>query len=98
MAAVSFLDVAMLAAMILLLLNSVHVSFGWALPAGLVELLALGVFCTVLSAGLIALTAYLWAKGIGGLPDRAFAGATCVAVAAFTWFLHYWNLLGFRIG
>jgi len=95
---VSFFNVFMLAATILLLLNSIHISFSWTLPAGLVELLALGVLSTALSAGFVILTAYLWLKGIGGFFDRAFAGAVCVAMAAFTWFMHYWNLLGFRLG
>ncbi len=97
-AAVSFFDVAMLTAMIILLLNSIHISFQWELPTGLVELLALGVFSTLLSVVLIGLTVYLMARGIGGILDHAFAGVMCVAALGFTWFLYYWNLLGFRLG
>lgn len=98
MAAVSFLNVAMLVSMVLLLLNAVHVSFFWALPAGLVGLLAVGVFTSLLSLVLIGLTLYIIKHGIGGILDRAFAFGVCVAAACFTWFLHYWNLLGFRLG
>ncbi len=97
-AAVSFLNMAMLVSIILLLLNAVQVSFFWTLPAGLVGLLALGVFTSLLSLALVALTLFIFKRGIGGILDRAFALGVCVAAAGFTWFLHYWNLLGFRLG
>lgn len=98
MAAVSFLNVAMLVSIVLLLLNAVQVSFFWALPAGLVGLLAVGVFTSLLSLALIGLTLFIIKRGIGGILDRAFAIGVCIAATGFTWFLHYWNLLGFRLG
>jgi CubicO group peptidase (beta-lactamase class C family) len=97
-AAVSFLNVAMLVSMVLLLLNAVQVSFFWELPTGLVTLLAVGVFTSLLSLPLIGLTLFIIKRGIGGVLDRAFAFGVCVAAAGFTWFLHYWNLLGFKLG
>lgn len=98
MAAVSLLNIVMLVSMVLLLLNAVQVSFFWTLPTGLVGLLAVGVLTTLLSIVLVVLTVFILRRGIGGILDRAFPVAVCAAAVSFTWFLHYWNLLGFRLG
>jgi hypothetical protein len=98
MALISFLNLAFLVVMVLLLLNSVHITFAWSLPTGLRELLAVPLVTTALSFALIVLTVLLWLKKKGGMFDRFSASAVCVAALAFIFFMQYWNLLGFKTG
>ncbi len=98
MALIGFLNLATLVIMVLLLLNSAHISFGWALPTGLRELLAVPMITAALSIALVVLTALMWLKKKGGKLDRIFACAVCVAAVAFVYFIQYWNLLGFKTG
>ena len=98
MALIGFLNLATLVIMVLLLLNSAHISFGWSLPTGLRELLAVPIITAVLSIALIILTALLWLKKKGGTFDRIAATLVCVAAVVFIYFMQYWNLLGFKTG
>jgi hypothetical protein len=58
--------------------------------------LGLGVLAASLTAGALLGTALVWAKSYWGVATRAHYTLVTVAAVAFVWFLHYWNLLGWR--
>ncbi|MCE7937027.1 MAG: class A beta-lactamase-related serine hydrolase [Chloroflexi bacterium CFX6] len=58
--------------------------------------LALGVVSAALTAAAWAYTARAWKAGYWGTAFRAHYTLTAVAATAFVWFLHHWNLLGWR--
>jgi hypothetical protein len=58
--------------------------------------LGLGVLAAVLTAGALVYTVLAWKNGEWGIAARAYYTLVTVAAVAFVWFLHYWNLLGWR--
>ncbi len=59
--------------------------------------LAVGVVGALSTAGLGVCTAVAWKKGYWGLVGRVHLTLVTLTGLGFVWFLHHWNLLGFRL-
>jgi hypothetical protein len=58
--------------------------------------IGLGVLAAVLMVGGLVYTVLAWKNGYWGVAFRVYYTLVTVAAAAFVWFLHYWNWLGWR--
>jgi hypothetical protein len=58
--------------------------------------LGLGVLSAALTVGALVYCALAWKDRHWGIAARMYYTVVTVAAVAFVWFLHYWNLLGFR--
>jgi len=76
----------------------------WITPVSIVHplrlifkiVLGLGVLSALLTIGALVYTALAWKDGYWGVAYRIYYSLVTVAAVAFVWFLHYWNLLGWR--
>ena len=66
------------------------------LPLFLKIVLGLGVLSAVLTIGALVYTVLAWKYSYWGIAGRAYYTLVTVAAVAFVWFMHYWNLLGWR--
>jgi CubicO group peptidase (beta-lactamase class C family) len=75
-------------------LTSVYpIHFG--VPAGVKVLFVLPLLTTGMTVALPIFGARAWSKSWSA-PGRVHYGLVMLAALAYTWFLHYWNLLGFQ--
>lgn len=58
--------------------------------------LGLGVLAAALTAGALVGVAVIWKNAYRSIAFRVYYTLVAVAAAAFVWFLHYWNWLGWR--
>ena len=70
----------------------------FAVPKGLYAVLTLPLVALLLGALAVFLLVRVWRERYWTRAARLFHTAGVVAAIAFAWFLHYWNLLGYRIG
>jgi CubicO group peptidase (beta-lactamase class C family) len=68
--------------------------FGVSLFYRIVLLLAL--LAAVLTIGALVYTVLAWKDSYWGIVGRVYYTLVTLAAVAFVWFLHYWNLLGWR--
>lgn len=68
--------------------------FGLSLPVRII--LGLGVASAALTVAALVYTALAWTRRVGRAGGRAYYTLVTVAAVAFIWFLHFWNLLGWR--
>ena len=62
-------------------------------PAYFVALLAIPILTALLTVGLLIFTVRAWKEGYWSTFGRVHYS---LITLAFTWFVNYWNLLGFR--
>jgi CubicO group peptidase (beta-lactamase class C family) len=58
--------------------------------------LGMGVLAAMLVVGALVYTVLAWKNGYWGIAFRSYYTLVTTAGVAFTWFLNYWNLLGWR--
>ena len=58
--------------------------------------LGLGVLAAVLTVGALVCAVLAWKNRYWGIVGRVYYTLVTLAAVAFVWFLHYWNLLGWR--
>lgn len=92
--AICALHLVFIAAVTVVMGNFVDVIYG--VPSLLRVALALPLLAAVLTAAQIMMVAQAWRKRFGSIRERAYYTLLTVIVLAFTWWLDYWNLLGFR--
>jgi hypothetical protein len=68
----------------------------YGIPALLHVSLALALLAVVMTAGLLIFAVLAWKDGYWSLLGRMHYTLLTVIVLAFTWWLSYWNLLGFQ--
>lgn len=95
---VGFINIASTALLVWTLLSSTYISTYWTLPTGLKQILILPIIASILGLILTGVTIYLWVKKHGSIYDRIFFSVVIVGCLLFTFFLDYWNLLGFHTG
>jgi hypothetical protein len=66
------------------------------LPLIMKILLGLGVLSAVLTIVALVYTLLAWKNQYWTIAGRAYYTLVTVAAVAFVWFMHYWNLLGWR--
>jgi CubicO group peptidase (beta-lactamase class C family) len=66
------------------------------LPPGIQALLGLGVLSALLTIVAVAFTARAWSQRAWGVPYRIYYTLVAACAVGFVWFLHYWNMLGWR--
>ena len=74
-----------------------YVSRPYAPSATVLALLALPLATTVLALGAVVAAVQAWRQQRWRLAARVHYSLVTVAGLAFTWWLNYWNLLGFRL-
>lgn len=88
------LHVAFIACITVVMGNFVEIIYG--VPILLRVSLFLPLVAVVLTIGQVVCTVMMWRKSHGSGWGRAYYTLLTTIVLAFTWWLHYWNLLGFR--
>ncbi|OGC89375.1 MAG: hypothetical protein A2W25_10550 [candidate division Zixibacteria bacterium RBG_16_53_22] len=58
--------------------------------------LGLGVLSAVLTAAAVVYAVLAWKDSYWGFTYRVYYTLVTIAAVAFVWFMHYWNLLGWR--
>lgn len=69
---------------------------GFGVPASLKILLVIAIMASVLAVGVLVFAILAWIKKYWFSCARLHYTLVLAAALAFIWFLHYWNLLGFR--
>jgi CubicO group peptidase (beta-lactamase class C family) len=95
---IGFLNIGTMVIMIWLLSNSIKISFYWTLPVGFKEILAVPIITVILELVLAGLTIQLWVKKRGSAFSRGFFLVMIVSCLMFTYFMNFWNLLGYHTG
>jgi CubicO group peptidase (beta-lactamase class C family) len=70
----------------------------WVSFATMTALLVLPLVSTVLTGGMLIVTGSMWWRRIGTAAGRTYYSVVVLLALLFLWFLHFWNLLGFRFG
>ena len=68
-----------------------------ATPTYFVILLVIPLLTAVLTIGLLVFTLLAWKEGYWSTMGRVHYTLITLAALAFTWFMNYWNLLGWRL-
>ncbi|HEX6386059.1 MAG TPA: serine hydrolase domain-containing protein [Anaerolineae bacterium] len=68
----------------------------YSVTAGLVAVLSLPLIALALFGVSVFVTAFSWGDSQWGVISLVHYGAASVAMIVFVWWLHYWNLLGWR--
>ena len=92
--ATSALFVVFLASLLVVLRDPMEIAFG--VPPPLRAVLVLGLAGTALTPVCLLLAARSWLHGDWNALGRVHYSVVAAAAAVFVWFLHHWNLLGFR--
>ncbi len=68
-----------------------------ATPAYFIALLVIPLLTAILTVGLLIFTVRAWREGYWSIFGRVHYTLFTLAALAFTWFVNYWNLLGWRL-
>jgi hypothetical protein len=74
--------------------NFVDIIYG--VPALLRVILFIPLLAGALTPGLLIYAVMAWKDETWSVPGRAYYTALALVTLAFTWWLYYWNLLGFH--
>jgi hypothetical protein len=91
---ISILNLLFLAGMFLMLSGLGFPRFGVTLTDRIV--LGLGVLSALLTVGALVYGVLAWKDHYLSVAYRAYYTLVTIAAVTFVWFLHYWNLLGWR--
>ena len=72
--------------------------FFWRSPGTMKTMLVLPLVSTGLGVGVLIVAGLLWWRRRGSLAGRVYYAVVALVAACFTWFLDYWNMLGFHFG
>ena len=95
---VSLISIVSIGLLVWTLSSAIYISFFWALPTGLELILVLPIIAVIFSLILAGLTIQLWVRKDGSIYDRLFISVVIIGCLMITYFLNYWNLLGFHSG
>jgi hypothetical protein len=73
-----------------------HPSELHSLPLSVEIVIGLGVLFALLTPAALVYTVLAWKDRYWGIAFRVYYTLVTIAAAAFVWFLHYWNWLGWR--
>lgn len=91
---IAMLNLVFVAGMVSWMMSMVGPRFGISITYQIV--LGLGVGSAVLTAGALVYTLLAWKNSYWGAAGRLYYTLVTVAAVTFVWFLHSWNLLGWR--
>jgi len=78
-------------------LGQVFSGVSYETPAYFVALLVIPLLTAILTVGLVVFTVLAWRDDYWSVLGRLHYSLVTLAALVFTWFVNYWNLLGFRL-